>query len=46
MRLVSKNTQGDTFSYEEISGWLTETGFKDIRKLETPSPFPLILSTK
>ncbi|MEO6907218.1 MAG: class I SAM-dependent methyltransferase [Abditibacteriaceae bacterium] len=38
--------QGDTYSFEKISSWLTDVGFKDIRKLETPSPFPLILATK
>jgi ubiquinone/menaquinone biosynthesis C-methylase UbiE len=46
LNMLVNTEQGDTFSFEEISGWLTETGFKDIRKLEAPSPFPLILATK
>jgi ubiquinone/menaquinone biosynthesis C-methylase UbiE len=43
--LVSTDT-GDTFSFEEISGWLTEAGFINPRTLEAPGPSPLILATK
>jgi len=37
---------GDTFSFEEISGWLRAAGFKDARTLATHGPSPLILGTK
>jgi hypothetical protein len=37
---------GDTFSFEEISGWLIEAGFTDPRTLATHGPSPLILATK
>jgi precorrin-6B methylase 2 len=37
---------GDTYSFEEISGWLRDAGFVDCRKLEAPGPSPLILSTR
>jgi len=37
---------GDTFSFEEISGWLIEAGFVDARTLNTHGPSPLILATK
>ena len=37
---------GDTFSFEEISGWLLAAGFKDARTLATHGPSPLILATK
>lgn len=37
---------GDTFSFEEISHWLTEAGFTDARLLEAPGPSPLVLATK
>jgi ubiquinone/menaquinone biosynthesis C-methylase UbiE len=37
---------GDTFSFEEISGWLQAVGFKDARTLATHGPSPLILATK
>jgi 3-hydroxy-5-methyl-1-naphthoate 3-O-methyltransferase len=37
---------GDTYSFEEISGWLTEAGFTNPRLLEAPGPSPLLLATK
>jgi ubiquinone/menaquinone biosynthesis C-methylase UbiE len=37
---------GDTFSFEEIGGWLSEAGFVDARTLNTHGPSPLILATK
>jgi len=37
---------GDTYSFEEISGWLNEAGFKNARTLDAPGPSPLILATK
>ncbi len=37
---------GDTFSFEEIAGWLREAGFADVRTLDTHGPSPLILATK
>ena len=41
------NTQaGDTFSFEEMSGWLREAGFRKPRLLEVPAVSPLVLATK
>jgi ubiquinone/menaquinone biosynthesis C-methylase UbiE len=41
------NTEaGDTFSFEEISDWLTTRGFENPRLLEAPAPSPLVLATK
>ncbi len=37
---------GDTFSFEEISGWLAEAGFSKPELLEAPSPSPLILARR
>ena len=37
---------GDTYSFEEISGWLGEAGFINPRTLDAPGPSPLILATK
>ena len=37
---------GDTYSFEEISSWLTAAGFTNPRTLESPGPSPLILATK
>jgi predicted nicotinamide N-methyase len=43
--LVNTDT-GDTYSFEEIAGWLAEAGFVNARTLEAPGPSPLILATK
>lgn len=37
---------GDTYSFEEISGWLGEAGFIKTRLLPVPGPSPLVLATK
>jgi ubiquinone/menaquinone biosynthesis C-methylase UbiE len=37
---------GDTFSFDEIAGWLSEAGFVNARTLDTHGPSPLILATK
>ena len=43
--LVNTET-GNTYSFEEISGWLAEVGFVKPRALDAPGPSPLILATK
>lgn len=43
--LVNTDT-GDTFTVPEITAWLTEAGFTDVRTLDAPGPSPLILATK
>jgi hypothetical protein len=43
--LVNTET-GDTFSFNEIKGWLNEAGFVDARTVEAPGPSPLILANK
>lgn len=41
------NTEaGDTFTFCEMSAWLREAGFNNIRKLQVRGPGPLILATK
>jgi SAM-dependent methyltransferase len=41
------NTElGDTFSFNEIRGWLQDAGFGDVRTADTPGKSPLILATK
>ena len=44
--MLVNTDEGDTFSFEEIAGWLQEAGFKDARLLEAPGPSPLVLATK
>jgi hypothetical protein len=37
---------GDTYSFDEISGWLAEAGFTEARTIDSPGPSPLILATR
>jgi ubiquinone/menaquinone biosynthesis C-methylase UbiE len=46
VQMIVNTEQGDTFSFNEIKGWLEEAGFKNARTLEAPGPAPLILATK
>ncbi|UWZ82326.1 acetylserotonin O-methyltransferase [Occallatibacter riparius] len=46
VNMLVNTDEGDTFSFEEISGWLIEAGFVDPRMLAAPGPSPLILATK
>ncbi|HYW43391.1 MAG TPA: class I SAM-dependent methyltransferase [Bryobacteraceae bacterium] len=38
--------QGDTWSFNEIAGWLREAGFENPRTLDSPGPSPLILADR
>jgi len=46
VQMLVNTEKGDTFSFNEIKKWLEDSGFKKVRKLETPGPSPLILATK
>lgn len=46
VNMLVNTTDGDTFSFEEISSWLTEAGFINPRLLDAPGPSPLILADK
>jgi ubiquinone/menaquinone biosynthesis C-methylase UbiE len=46
VNMLVNTDDGDTYSFEEISGWLMAAGFVDPRTLEAPGPSPLILATK
>jgi ubiquinone/menaquinone biosynthesis C-methylase UbiE len=46
VNMLVNTDDGDTYSFEEISEWLIEAGFKAPRTLEAPGPSPLILATK
>jgi len=44
--MLVNTKEGDTFSFNQIKGWLEEAGFKNVRTLEAPGPSPLVLATK
>lgn len=46
VNMLVNTEKGDTWSFEEIAGWLKEAGFTNPRALEAPGPSPLILATK
>jgi ubiquinone/menaquinone biosynthesis C-methylase UbiE len=46
VNMLVNTDSGDTFSFEEISGWLSEAGFVNARTIPTHGPSPLILATK
>ncbi len=46
VNMLVNTERGDTFSFNEIKGWLEEAAFKDARTLEAPGPSPLVLATK
>jgi SAM-dependent methyltransferase len=46
VNMLVNTDEGDTYSFEEIKGWLTEAGFTDARTIDSPGPSPLILATK
>ena len=46
VNMLMATEQGDTFSFNEIRGWLQEAGFKNARTLEIPGPSPLILADR
>jgi SAM-dependent methyltransferase len=46
VQMLVNTEKGDTFTFNEIKGWLEKAGFKKVRKVEAPGPSPLILATK
>jgi len=46
VNMVIATADGDTFTFNEITGWLREAGFENPRTLDAPGPSPLILATK
>lgn len=46
VNMLVNTEQGDTFSFNEIKGWLEDAGFRDARTVEAPGPSPLVLAAK
>ena len=46
VNMLVNTEHGNTYSFDEIAGWLTEAGFTNPRQLPGPGPSPLILATR
>lgn len=46
VNMLVHTDEGDTFSFDEIRGWLEESGFQNVRTLDVPANSPLILGEK
>jgi ubiquinone/menaquinone biosynthesis C-methylase UbiE len=46
VNMLAHTENGDTFSFEEISGWLKEAGLVNPRKIEPGGPVALVLADK
>jgi 2-polyprenyl-3-methyl-5-hydroxy-6-metoxy-1,4-benzoquinol methylase len=46
VNMLVATEEGDTFSFNEIAGWLRDAGFEDVRIVDTPGPSPVILATR
>jgi precorrin-6B methylase 2 len=46
VNMLVNTASGNTYSFDEISNWLTEAGFTSPRQLPGPGPSPLILATR
>ncbi len=46
VNMLVNTTEGDVFTFGEISKWLKEAGFKNPRLLPVPAVSPLILATR
>jgi len=46
VNMLVATEHGDTFSFNEIGGWLREAGFENAQMLDVPGPSPLILADR
>lgn len=46
VNMLVNTEEGDTFTFEEMSVWLTEAGFINPRRLPVPSVSPLVLADR
>lgn len=46
VNMLVNTSDGDTFSFETIRGWLEEIGYVNARLLDAPGPSPLVLADK
>lgn len=46
VNMLVNTDHGDTYSFDEIGGWLRDAGFENPRTVDGPGPSPLILANR
>ncbi len=46
VNMLVATEHGDTYSFSEITRWLAQAGFENVRTLDSPGPSPLILANR
>jgi SAM-dependent methyltransferase len=46
VNMLVASDEGDTWSFDEIAGWLRDAGFENPRTVQSPGPSPLILANR
>jgi len=46
VNMLINTSEGRSFTLGELSGWLQELGFRNVRPLEVPAPSPVLLAEK
>lgn len=46
VNMLIHTEEGDTLTLSEISGWLCDAGFVDVRTVAAPTPWPLVLASR
>ena len=46
LNMLVNTDEGDTFTFSQMSSWLTEAGFRNPRQFPIPGPSPIVLATK
>lgn len=46
VNMLVASDEGDTWSFDEIAGWLRDAGFENPRTVDSPGPSPLILANR
>jgi ubiquinone/menaquinone biosynthesis C-methylase UbiE len=46
VNMLLHTSEGDVFTFAQMTDWLSAIGFRDVRQLDVSAPSPLVLATK
>jgi len=46
VNMLVHTDEGDTFTFKEMTGWLEQSGFRQVRQVDLQAPSPLLVATK